>query len=56
MGRDSLVPNQAAPTALATAILIAGGRLFSEVVDQEVQVLAIVDKEQAQSWLDRAGK
>jgi mRNA interferase RelE/StbE len=31
-------------------------RVFYDVVGREVQVLAIVDKEQAQRWLDRAGK
>jgi mRNA interferase RelE/StbE len=31
-------------------------RVFYDVVGQEVQVLAIVDKEHAQSWLEMAGK
>jgi mRNA-degrading endonuclease RelE of RelBE toxin-antitoxin system len=30
-------------------------RVFSDVTDKEVQVLAIVDKTEAQAWLDQQG-
>lgn len=35
---------------------VSAFRVFYDVVGREVQVLGIVDKEQAQSWLDRAGE
>ena len=31
-------------------------RIFYDVTEKEVQVLAIVDKERSQSWLDQEGR